>query len=92
MDLKVYKGSGSSNLIAENTQWETPTTVNASYPGASGSEISSAATTTGAFSLTSGGNDTAVLVTLDPGIYTAVANPATDASGSAALVEVYEVP
>jgi hypothetical protein len=45
----------------------------------------------GAFALTLGSNDAAVLVTLLPGSYTAAVSDANGSSG-VALIEVYVVP
>jgi hypothetical protein len=45
----------------------------------------------GAFSLPAGSKDAAMLVTLAPGLYTALVTPATGSAGTA-LVEVYEMP
>ena len=49
-----------------------------------------AARRTGAFALVPGLVDAALLVTLDPGAYSAVVD-ATDGGAGVALVEVYEV-
>jgi hypothetical protein len=87
--LNVYIGNGT--LIAKNQGWGTPVTVNNSYPGASAAAISAAATTTGAFSLGTGSNDSAVLITLPPGAYSAQVS-AVGSAGGTALIEVYEVP
>ena len=78
-------------VIASNDDWQTPTTTSSSYPAASGAEIAAAATSTGAFALTAGSSDAAILVTLAPGIYTAQVNGVAGATGPA-MVEVYEVP
>ncbi len=64
-----------------NTAW-------ASAPNAL--EIWAAGRTTGAFSIPAGSQDSAVLVTLPPGGYTAIVSAADEGSG-VALVEVYEV-
>jgi hypothetical protein len=52
--------------------------------------IREAARQTGAFALVPGSADSALLVTLPPGAYTAVVDSPTGAGG-VALVEVYEV-
>ncbi|MEO7598016.1 MAG: putative Ig domain-containing protein [Opitutus sp.] len=77
--------------IAENDNWQTPVTVTSAYPGASAAQISGAAVTTGAFALVAGSNDSAMLVTLAPGIYTASVS-GSDSTPGAAMVEVYELP
>jgi hypothetical protein len=50
-----------------------------------------AASRAGAFPLTEGGRDAAVIAQLDPGAYTVTASAATGAGGLV-LVEVYELP
>jgi hypothetical protein len=85
---KIGAGAG---VIARNDNWETPVTVDSTYPAATGAQISAAAVTTGAFSLASGSTDAAILLTLPPGVYTAQVGSATSATG-AAMVEVYELP
>lgn len=55
-----------------------------------GSAVALAAREVGAFELAAGSADAALLVTLDPGVYTVVASGATSAEGIV-LVEVYEV-
>lgn len=77
--------------IARNDNWETPVADVSSYPPATAAQIAAAATATGAFTLTSGSADAAILVTLAPGIYTAQVSGSGGTTG-AAMVEVYEVP
>jgi hypothetical protein len=86
--LKIYDSQG--NLLAQNAGWGNPVSVNPAYPAASASGIATAAVTAGASSLTSGSNDSAVLVTLPAGAFTA---QITDANGQPgiALIEVYNV-
>jgi hypothetical protein len=55
-------------------------------------EITTAATQAGAFALTAGSRDAALLVTLKPGSYTAQVKAAQSASSGVALIEIYEVP
>ena len=54
--------------------------------------ITTAAIQTGAFALPSGSKDAAVLITLNPGAYTAQIKSAKNASSGVALIEIYEVP
>jgi|GEM_PF-2288026 len=54
-------------------------------------ELRAATTAVGAFGLTEGSKDSALLVTLDPGNYTVQVSGAAGATGIS-LVEVYEVP
>ena len=46
----------------------------------------------GAFALTAGSRDAALLVTLKPGSYTAQVKAAQVTSSGVALIEIYEVP
>jgi hypothetical protein len=80
-----------AQTIAQNDNWETPITVNAAYPGASASAISTAASSAGGFALSSGSKDSAVVLTLAPGNYTVQVAGVNGTSGTA-LVEVYELP
>ena len=68
--------------LATNTRWST-----ASNPA----EIALAATQTGAFPLPAASTDSALLITLAPGTYTAHLTGAAATSGLA-LLEIYEVP
>jgi sugar lactone lactonase YvrE len=77
--LTVY-GSGSS-FIASNNGWSTSNQA----------QLSATFTQIGAFALTPGSNDSALLVTLAPGSYTAIVTGVGGATGTA-LVEIYEVP
>jgi len=71
---------GSNTLVASNTRW------------AGDTQIAAAATAIGAFALPDpSSGDSAVLVTLAPGAYTAQITSAGGGAGNA-LVEVYEVP
>jgi GH35 family endo-1,4-beta-xylanase len=67
--------------VAANDRWET-----APDPAA----LAAAASKVGAFTLKSGSADAAVLVTLEPGSYTAVVSGANGGTGNC-LVEFYEV-
>lgn len=69
-----------SNLLAENTGWET----------GDADAISTASAQVGAFALASGSADSAVIATVSPGPYTAQVVPA-DGTGGNVLVEVYDV-
>jgi uncharacterized delta-60 repeat protein len=86
--LSIYDSQG--NLVAQNAGWSSQVSVNAAYPASSAAGIATAAASVGASALTSGSNDSAVIVTLPPGTYTA---QITDGSGQPgiALVEVYDV-
>ena len=67
--------------IATNDDWQ-------NSPNAAA--IAQAATKSGAFALGAGSKDSCILVTLQPGLYTALVSDVADAKGIA-LVEVYEV-
>lgn len=70
------------NQVATNTGWST---------GSNSAAVSSATTAAGAFPLPQGSADSALLVTLAPGSYTAVVSGVGTSTGIA-LVEVYAVP
>ncbi len=82
--VKVFRGG---NMIAENNDWETPMSG-----GASGAEIAAAIAATGPAPFDSGSKDAAVLVTLEPGIYTAQVTGANTTAAGTVLIEIYEVP
>jgi sugar lactone lactonase YvrE len=86
--LQVFSGS---TLVAQNDDWSTPQAVAGTAPPASAAEIAAASSSAGAFALASGSKDAAVLVTLQPGAYSAVVSGANATTG-AGLAEVYELP
>ncbi len=73
--LQIYSGS---NVVASNTGWGGDT------------QIAATASSVGAFSWSPSGNDSALLITLPPGAYTAQVSGASGDTG-VALVEVYDV-
>jgi hypothetical protein len=77
--LTVLDASGS--VVASNTAWGTNTNP---------AQIASAAASVGAFALTSGSADCAVLASLPPGAYTVQVSGVNNSTG-VALAEVYEV-
>jgi hypothetical protein len=79
--LRVY---GATGLIAENDNWSTV--------AADATATAAAATQTGAFTLASGSKDAAIILTLNPGAYTAQVGAADGTSVGVALVEIYELP
>jgi hypothetical protein len=87
--LGLYNASGA--LIAQNVSWGTPVSISGYPAAANATLIASAASSVGAFQLAAGSNDSAVLVTLAPGAYTAVVGGVGAATG-VALVEIYQVP
>ena len=54
-------------------------------------DVRQAITATGAFALPDNSLDAAILVSLEPGVYTAHATSATSSTG-VALIEIYEAP
>lgn len=75
---------GSATTLASNEGWDRP--GNASTPA----QISAAATAVGAFALTNGSADSALLLQLNPGTYTATIRGLGGAVGEV-LAEVYDV-
>jgi hypothetical protein len=76
--LKLFDSSGS--ILVQNTGWGS---------SANASAIQAAASRAGAFAWKSGSADSAILVTLPPGAYTAQVSGASGDTG-VALVEVYD--
>jgi hypothetical protein len=79
--LRVFNGAA---LVAENDNW--------SAAPADTTATAQAARDTGAFGLTNGSKDAALILTLAPGAYTAQVSGADGTSPGVALIEVYEVP
>ena len=75
--LTIYDGG---EALATNAGW------------ANSAAIATAATEAGAFALTTGSRDAALLVTLKPGSYTAQVKASQVTSSGVALIEIYEVP
>ena len=75
--LTIYQDG---KIVATNEGW------------ANSAAITTAAIQTGAFTLPSGSKDAAVLITLNPGAYTAQIKSAKNASSGVALIEIYELP
>jgi hypothetical protein len=80
--LSVYDSGG--NLVAVNVGWSNGSSEDAVA-------IARAETASGAFALTPGSADSAVLVTLSPGQYTAQVTGVNGSTG-VALVEIYQLP
>jgi uncharacterized delta-60 repeat protein len=87
--LRVYDGNG--DLVAENTSWGTQTVAGPDQNDVSAADIVTADTNAGAFALTTGSADTALIASLPAGAYTFQVTSASNASGEA-LGEVYELP
>ena len=77
--LTLYSGT---TALATNDNWSS---------GTNATEIAATAAAVGAFALTSGSKDAAIIVTLPPGAYTAVVSGVGNTTGTA-LVELYAVP
>lgn len=82
--MSLYSGQ---TVIASNDDWGTPVGTGAS----TAAEITAATIRTAPWALTSGGKDSALLVTLGAGGYTVQVTAASGTTGSA-LIELYEVP
>jgi hypothetical protein len=78
--LRVYRDG---SVLAENDNW--------SVVPADATAIAEAARQVGAFALTSGSKDAALIITLNPGAYTAQVLT-NDGTTGTALVEIYELP
>jgi hypothetical protein len=76
--LELFTGA---TPIASNAGWDT---------GSNASDVVAASARSGAFALSAGEKDAALLLTLAPGAYTAVVGGENNAAG-VALVEVYDV-
>jgi uncharacterized protein (DUF1800 family) len=82
--LTVFNSANA--IIATNDNWGTPAGLN----GVPAAELSAAFARVGAFALTATSRDSAVIVTLPPGNYTAQV-AGTGTSTGVALAEVYEI-
>jgi len=87
--LTVFDSTGT--VLAQNDNWGTPVAVFAGQVVAAAADINAADLATGAFTLTAGSKDAALIVTLPPGAYTAQVTGVGGVTGTA-LVEIYEVP
>lgn len=86
--LRIHSGN---TVIAQNDNWETAQPVAGGPVPAGADAIAAAAQTAGAFALPPGSRDAALVVTLPPGIYSAIVSGAGNSTG-AGLVEVYQLP
>jgi hypothetical protein len=85
--LQIFSGP---NVIAANQGWGTPLTING-VQGATAIQIAEAEASAYTYVFQTGSADTAVVLTLAPGGYTAQISSADGQSGTA-LFEVYELP
>ncbi len=79
--LRVYRDGA---LVAQNDNW-------GSGEGSVAADVSTAAGNAGAFALTAGAKDAALILTLPPGAYSAQVSGVDGATG-VALLEIYELP
>jgi len=86
--ITVYSGDA---VIASNDNWGDEATGSAGVTLGGPADIASAAATVGAFALPSGSKDASLLITLQPGVYSAVVTAGDGQSGSV-IVEAYEAP
>jgi hypothetical protein len=77
-DPKLTLTTLSGVVVAENDNW-------------SGQDIANATAEVGAFAIPVGSDDSAILLTLDPGSYTAILDSVNGSTG-VALFEIYKVP
>jgi sugar lactone lactonase YvrE len=88
--LTLYDGNGKA--IATNVGWSTAPTLGTSpVPSTIAGATVALFTEVGAFQLTAGSGDCALVASLPPGSYTAEVTGANSSTG-VALVEIYEVP
>jgi sugar lactone lactonase YvrE len=86
--LSLFSEQG--ELLAQNDDWETPRALAPLQVAATAAEVVQAGVATGAFPLTQGSRDAAIVVTLAPGNYSAAVSGAQGTTG-AGMVEVYEI-
>jgi hypothetical protein len=89
--LSIFDGAATPKLIASDAGWGNApvagsSSVAATYRQATAADMSSV----GAFSLAAGSADSAIVITLPPGAYTAEISGVNSATGTA-LVEVYQM-
>jgi hypothetical protein len=87
--LKLFDAQGT--VLARNDNWETATTGDALHFTTTAADVTAADFAAGAFPLNAGSRDAVLVLTLNPGTYTAQVSGVNNATG-AALVEVYELP
>jgi hypothetical protein len=85
--LTLYRGS---TILAQNDDWETVDDRTAGQRSVSPEDIVAAGTALGAFAFPAKSKDSALVLDLPPGAYTATVSSAAGATGIA-LAEVYEV-
>ncbi len=88
--LNIYNSA--NVLIAQNNNWQTPVTINASFPGATAAEVTAATAAVGLTAYDSGSLDAATVITLPPGVYTMQVSSADTATTGVGMVEIYLLP
>jgi hypothetical protein len=91
-DPRLLLFNSDQQLIGRNDNWGTPDPIFDGQRIASVSEIETANQTVGAFALTQGSADAALVLTLAPGAYTVHLESATAGQTGNALIEIYEIP
>jgi hypothetical protein len=87
--LSVYDSNG--NLVAQNLNWANQTVSGRYQAAVNATNIITMNASVGAFALTAGSADTALIANLPPGAYTFQVTSAGASTGQA-LGEVYELP
>jgi type IV secretory pathway TrbL component len=87
--LAIY-AAGGSTPVAQNDDWENQSASNGSA-SISANDITTAGSAVGAFPLGAGARDSALIVTLSPGAYSAIETGVNGSTGEG-LIEVYELP
>ena len=85
-------GALAAPVLTLTTAQGAPLATNAGWSlAANAAEIPAVASQMGAFPLTAGSKDAVLLLTLEPGTYTAQVR-GTEATSGVALLEIYEIP
>jgi uncharacterized delta-60 repeat protein len=87
--LNVYDANGT--LVASNRSWSVQVAAGPYQQGVTAAALTSADSAAGAFALSAGSADTAIIATLPPGPYTFEVTSASNSTGQA-LGEVYLLP
>ncbi len=87
--LRVFDANG--NVVAENLVWTNQASMGTDQATVTSQEITTTDASVGAFALSSGSADTALIANLPPGAYTFQVTSASNSTGEA-LGEVYEIP
>ncbi|HEY0944186.1 MAG TPA: delta-60 repeat domain-containing protein [Opitutaceae bacterium] len=80
-----------STVIASNDDWATPVTLDPAYPAGTASEVADAMFVSGASSLATDAKDSALLLNMQPGLYTLHIG-SKDGNAGVSMIEIFEVP